>query len=313
MAETGGLLDTLVALAALGLGVAVSAAARGRPAPAPARRALQAACAVLAAAAASLAVRWPPDALWVAHASLALGLGLLGGGLVPWVRAASAPRPPGGDPAAAAPAGGAAEARAQRDVLVREVHHRIKNHLQGLVGLLRSSARGRDPACRAALDLAAGRVHAIALVHGLQSADAREEVAVCQLVEAICRGMELVAPERPVHVEVAVRDGPARLDPGEAVPVALVVQELVLNAVKHARGEGAVRVRVAGTRTAVDVRVSNPGRLAPARAGTLGHSGTGLGLARALLAPRGARLRLAEDGREVAAVLSLAPPGLVVG
>ena len=307
MAETGGL-DALVALAALGLGLAVWAAARGRPGPAPARRALQAGCAVLAAAAAALAARWPPDAPWAAHAALALGLALLGCGLVPWMRAAG-----GRGPSAGAPAGGTAEARAQRDVLVREVHHRIKNHLQGLVGLLRASARGRDPACRAALDLAAGRVHAIALVHGLQSADAREEVAVCHLVEAICRGMELVAPERPVRVEVAVRDGPARLDPGEAVPVALVVQELVLNAVKHARGEGAVRVRVSGTRSAVDVRISNPGRLAPAQAGSLGHSGTGLGLVRALLAPRGAGLRLAEDGHEVAAVLSLRPPVLVVG
>ncbi len=205
-----------------------------------------------------------------------------------------------------------AEARAHRDTLVREVHHRIKNHLQGLVGLLRASGQGRGPACQAALDAAAGRVHAIAVVHGLQSADGAEEVAVCQLVEAICGGMGLVAPERPVEVAVAVRGGPARLDPAEAVPVALIVQELVFNALKHADGEGAVEVRVEGERRRVEVRVANPGRL-PSDADPLrGATGTGLGLVRSLLAPHGAELRFDAHGGRVEAVLGLRPPVLVV-
>ena len=207
-----------------------------------------------------------------------------------------------------------AEAQAQRDTLVREVHHRIKNHLQGLVGLLRSSGRGHGSECQAALDAAAGRVHAIAVVHGLQSADGAEEVAVCHLVEAICRGMELVAPERPVEVLVAVRDGPARLDPAEAVPVALVIQELVFNAVKHAAGEGAIRVRVEGSRERVRIRITNPGRLIPAvdLAGADRAAGTGLGLVRSLLAPRGAELHFDTGEGRVEATLGLRPPVLVV-
>ena len=55
----------------------------------------------------------------------------------------------------------------QRDVLVREVHHRIKNNLQGVAGLLQQTADAR-PDVADILSEAATQIHAIAQVHGLQ-------------------------------------------------------------------------------------------------------------------------------------------------
>ena len=56
---------------------------------------------------------------------------------------------------------------AQREVLVREVHHRIKNNLQGVAGLLQQNA-ARRPEMADILSEAVGQVQAIAQVYGLQ-------------------------------------------------------------------------------------------------------------------------------------------------
>src|SRR4030095_425043 len=55
----------------------------------------------------------------------------------------------------------------QRDILVREVHHRIKNNLQGVAGLIQQAAVAR-PEVAPALEEAAAQIQAIAQVHGLQ-------------------------------------------------------------------------------------------------------------------------------------------------
>jgi PAS domain S-box-containing protein len=56
----------------------------------------------------------------------------------------------------------------QRDVFVRDVHHRIKNNLQGVIGLMRQHISAR-PEAKAAIEAAIGQVHTIAVVHGLHS------------------------------------------------------------------------------------------------------------------------------------------------
>jgi two-component sensor histidine kinase len=53
-------------------------------------------------------------------------------------------------------------------MLIREVHHRIKNNLQGVAGLLQQSAL-RTPTAAAAIGEAVAQVHAIAQVHGCRS------------------------------------------------------------------------------------------------------------------------------------------------
>src|SRR5262249_54124828 len=54
----------------------------------------------------------------------------------------------------------------QRDALVREVHHRIKNHLQGIAGLLRNRLRD-DPAARETIEAAIAQLQSVAAVYGL--------------------------------------------------------------------------------------------------------------------------------------------------
>lgn len=207
-----------------------------------------------------------------------------------------------------------AHAREQRDALVREVHHRIKNHLQGLTGLLRQEGL-RQPALVPALDNVIARIGAIAVVHGLQGREAGEAVQLAGLVTEVAAFLGGVAAAR-----IVVEDCPAQcrrtcrwqVQPEEGVPVALVLNELLTNALRHGAADAAVRVGAACDGAGACVRIGHAGRL-PAgfdlAAGT--GLGTGLTLVRALLPHEGARLQIAADAAGgVETRLCLAPPVL---
>lgn len=199
---------------------------------------------------------------------------------------------------------------AQRDALVREVHHRIKNSLQGVTGLLRRFATAH-PQLAPLLAEAAAQVQGLAAVHGLQGRDASGRVELCELLRSVADGAQSLMQARieaniPPHCDpcLAIADT-------DAVPVALALNEIVVNAVKH--GEPGDRVRLdaaidaaAGT---AEIRVVNPGRLPPGfNPATGSGNGNGLQLIRLLLPPQGTRFSLREQEGEVTATLRLTAP-----
>ncbi len=201
-------------------------------------------------------------------------------------------------------------ALSQRDALVREVHHRIKNNLQGIIGMLRQLAAAH-PELRSAMAQAITQVHTVAVIHGLQSRTVRDQVALCELVPSIAASVEsLLRTELAVEVDVS-RTSVAWICEAEAVPVALVLNELMFNAVKHcaARGGAPVRVMVGGTAERAEVRIVNPGRL-PAGFDFARRSGVGVGLqlARSLLPRQGALLTIRDCADGVETVLALDSP-----
>ena len=70
--------------------------------------------------------------------------------------------------------------------LVREVHHRIKNNLQSVAGLLQREL-GKFVELDPRLETAISQVHAIAIVHGLQSTNPDEAIRLCDSVRNICK------------------------------------------------------------------------------------------------------------------------------
>jgi PAS domain S-box-containing protein len=202
--------------------------------------------------------------------------------------------------------------QAQRDTLVREVHHRIKNNLQGVIGLLREHASAR-PELDEAIAAAIGQVQSISVVHGLHGQGDDLQVRLCDMVQAIARNASTLTrtPVRPV-VELDM-PRPMHVHPDEAVPVALVINELIQNAVKHGAGAGPgnpviVRLHQDDGDTA-EVVVAGPGQLAAGFDFTAGRGlGTGLGLVRSLLPHQGARLDFEQDEGQVRARLRLQAP-----
>ncbi|WP_158288861.1 PAS domain S-box protein [Rubrivivax albus] len=197
---------------------------------------------------------------------------------------------------------------AQREVLVREVHHRIKNNLQGVAGLLQQYA-ARHAEVAPVLGEAVSQVQAIAQVYGLQ-VGASGPLRLARVVEAIVQSVQ-----RTFGREIGFEGGAGalafELPEAEAIPIALVVNELLTNAVKH--GGGTVRCRVMaepdGDAAVVDIR--HAGQLPEAFDLARFPGGvSGLGLVRALLPRRSATLSLEQVGEEVLTRVRLSPPSV---
>jgi len=132
-----------------------------------------------------------------------------------------------------------------KDATIREIHHRVKNNLQTVAALLRLQARRmRVPEASAALQEAVHRVGSIALVHETLSQASGEVVEFDEVARQIATmAGELSAPEARITPVLAGRFGV--LSAQVATPLALVLTELLHNAVQHglARPGG----RAAGT------------------------------------------------------------------
>jgi PAS domain S-box-containing protein len=202
------------------------------------------------------------------------------------------------------------EAVKQRDILVREVHHRIKNNLQGVAGLLQHMAHAK-PELANNLNEIAGQIQAIAQVHGLQIR-ATGTLPVLGVAQGIFQNLATM-----FGVEVRFEPPPPALwrwglPENEAVPLALVVNELGTNAIKYrgSRDQG-ISVRVAPRPEGVELRIENHGQL---RSGfdlaRIASSVSGLGLVKALLPRRGAKLAIEQHGGTVITRLELLPPAI---
>lgn len=201
----------------------------------------------------------------------------------------------------------AAEA-AQRDLLVREVHHRIKNNLQGVAGLMQQIAE-RRPEVAAVIKEAVGQVHAIAQVYGLQ-VGAAGPLRVRGLIEAIAASVQRMFGH-PISVELGGSQAHRwALPEPESIPIALTVNELLTNAVKHG-GADAVRCSLDCDDAGVRITVVNRGTLgAGADLGQQRGGVSGLALVRALLPRRHATLAIEAADGEVRASVALVPPVL---
>ncbi len=126
------------------------------------------------------------------------------------------------------------EALRQRALLLREVYHRVKNNLQVVDSLIMLQARLiDDPQAKAQLQQTRDRIFALGLVHhqlmgseDLQTFDVSPFLT--QLIENIAAGS--IAQQ----VRIDVHADPIKVDLDFAIPLGLVVTELVTNALKHA-------------------------------------------------------------------------------
>ncbi len=121
-----------------------------------------------------------------------------------------------------------------KDAAIREVHHRVKNNLQTISALLRLQARRLPPGGgRVALFEAERRVRSIAIVHEILSREPSDQVPFDEIVTSLVRMAEdSVVLSRPVTFSVTGGLGEVPAD--VATPLAVVLAELLQNAVEHA-------------------------------------------------------------------------------
>jgi two-component sensor histidine kinase len=147
-----------------------------------------------------------------------------------------------------------------KDATIREIHHRVKNNLQTIASLLRLQTRRlRSPEAKTALAESERRIRSIAIVHETLSREPGDIVHFSEIVRPLARLVEDTASSPELRISFSV-DGDAGDLPGEvATPLAVVLNELMQNAVDHAFPEGTqgaqvtVQLRREGEHVVVDV------------------------------------------------------------
>jgi two-component sensor histidine kinase len=182
-----------------------------------------------------------------------------------------------------------------KDATIREIHHRVKNNLQTVAALLRLQARRIGSASgRQALDEAVRRVGAIAVVHETLSQTYEEEVEFDAVADQL---LALVS-------EVGAQAGAVRLrrtgsfgtiGSDVATPLAMVLTEVLQNAMEHAFGEGpagTVEVHAVNAGGLLRVTVVDDGVGLPPGFDPGASSSLGLSIVRTLVGELGGTLRI---------------------
>jgi PAS domain S-box-containing protein len=175
------------------------------------------------------------------------------------------------------------ESLAEKELLLREIHHRVKNNLQIVSSLLNlQQATLSDPAAIAAVAESAVRMRAMALLHQmLYQSDAIGRVRMDEYLRALALHVRGSNAGETVQMIFALE--PITLDMDRAIPCGLIVTELLTNCLKHAFADRSGRVTL-GLRGLADgqcaLSVSDDG--AGASADFAQSASLGLRLVRAL-------------------------------
>jgi two-component sensor histidine kinase len=124
----------------------------------------------------------------------------------------------------------------EKEALLKEVHHRVKNNLQIISSLLHlHSLRERQEGVLAALRDTQARIKAMALLHdALYRSDNLAQIDFGPYVKSLCAQLSRSYAPRGGTVRVEVQVPELHLDLERAVPCGLIISELVTNAFKHA-------------------------------------------------------------------------------
>jgi two-component system CheB/CheR fusion protein len=137
----------------------------------------------------------------------------------------------------------------EKETLVREIHHRVKNNLQVIVSLLAMQSRHNpDPRVLSAFSEAESRLRAIAQIHErLYASDDLSTVEFSEYVSGLARELAQLHAPNPKDIELDINVIDMALHIERAIPLGLIANELILNSLKHGLNgrPGRLRIRLA--------------------------------------------------------------------
>lgn len=158
----------------------------------------------------------------------------------------------------------------EKDVMLREIHHRVKNNMQVMSSLLRlQMAQIADSQAREAFRKSQARIQSMAMIHErLYQSGNLARIDFADYVDKLVTHLYVVYEVDHERVQFKNETGQVELDINQAIPCGLIVSELVSNALKHAfpgkrKGELVVRV-FRGDDGKVHLVVKDSGKAMPA-------------------------------------------------
>jgi two-component sensor histidine kinase len=195
-----------------------------------------------------------------------------------------------------------------KDMLLRELNHRVMNSLQTISALFSLQARSlRDPDARAKFNDAVSRINSIAVAYRrIHTSGGVETIEFSEFLRELCAdiGRSLMPEEHACRVT----SDSILLGSQQASSLALIVNELVTNAVKHGDKNSPIEVTFAQTADGHRLSVRNAGVLPPDY-DSAGNSGFGMRMVNMLAEQLGGRLEVSSAAGHTEFTVILAPAG----
>jgi len=187
----------------------------------------------------------------------------------------------------------------ERDLLLHEVHHRLKNNMNTAIAILTMQADSEgDSRVVGALNAASGRLRSMAhLYNVLYRSDQLDSVLVNEYLPLLVGEIHGNFPNSG-SVEIQVEAGDFRLSPSKTIPLGMIVNELFTNSMKHAfagRERGRISVSASLADGRVTLAVSDDGVGMPPLSPAAGSRGFGMTLVEGLVAQLEGELRHERD------------------
>jgi len=150
-----------------------------------------------------------------------------------------------------------------KSAIIQEVHHRVKNNLQNIAAILRIQARrSQSEEAKQHLTDAVNRVLSMSVIHEFLSQDEHRAINLRDVCQRIANQVIEVSRNPEQEVEIRIQGPNIRLPASQATPAALVINELLLNAVEHGlskRSRGAITITLSDLGDTVRLVVEDNG------------------------------------------------------
>lgn len=150
-----------------------------------------------------------------------------------------------------------------KSTIIREIHHRVKNNLQNIASILRLQMRRSDSELvKTEFKESINRLVSIALVHELYATQTWDTIDLIELAQRILDSTIQNESLPSHHIRANVEGVHVELGSSQAVPLTLVINELITNSLKHGIApleEGEIIVRITEDEANVTLNVLNSG------------------------------------------------------
>ena len=200
------------------------------------------------------------------------------------------------------------ESLAEKEMLLREVHHRVKNNMQVISSLLDIKKRAvKSPEVRTVLDELDTQVGSMAVVHELlYQADSVSRIRLSEYVPRLTRMICHSFGPRAAGIRLELALEPVELGIDQAIPCALALNELISNVCKHAypdQRKGLLHISASLRGEMLEITVADDG-VGMAAGDQAGTGGQGLALARGLVSRQLGGVMAVSSGPGVTVVLA---------
>jgi two-component sensor histidine kinase len=150
---------------------------------------------------------------------------------------------------------------ARKDALLREVSHRVKNHLASIASMMRLESRNLGAESGQALLAMHHRILAVAELYDLLAQrPSSDHVRLCEYIKSVCAQLTTVIGGNDIKLHTRF-DGDLEIEPERAMAIGFLVNEILTNSVKHAfpSGIGRIDVELDASQPDVELRICDNG------------------------------------------------------